>query len=178
MNHPIPPLIARACHVILVAAIIGYGLLALAVVEMVFRGGVPHASFDGTASFRAERVLSGTLTLTGMGAEVHVGAQSVSAGYSLAVQGGGRLRVGDSYSAYGGAQVEGDLLAGLLRVGGTLAIDPRDTSRGPGRHRMALDLAELPTSTGCRARTTGGRAAEMAASDGEKHGGVPRTVST
>jgi hypothetical protein len=179
MNQPIPPVIARACHVILVAAIIGYGLLALAVVEMAVRGGVPHVAFDGTASFSAERVLSANVTLMGMGAEVHLGAQSISVGYSLAVQGGGRLRIGESYSAYGSAQMEGDLMARLLRVGGTLAIDPRDTRRIPERHRMALDLGELPTSSGCRTRTSGGRAAEMAASGGEKHGrSVPRALAT
>jgi hypothetical protein len=179
MNQPIPPVIARACHVILVAAIIGYGLLALAVVEMAVRGGVPHVAFDGTASFSAERVLSANVTLTGMGAEVHLGAQSISVGYSLAVQGGGRLRIGESYSAYGSAQMEGDLLARLLRVGGSLDIDPRHTSRAPGRYRMAIELARLRTSSGCRARTIGGRAAEMAASGGEKHGrSVPRALAT
>jgi len=178
MNQPIPPVIARACHVILVAAIIGYGLLALTVVEMAVRGGVPHVAFDGTASFSAERVLSGNLTLTGLGAEVHLRAQSISVGYRLAVQGGGQLQIGEGYSAYGSAQMEGDLLAGLLRVGGSLDIDPRHTSV-PGRYRMAIDPARLRTSSGSRARTIGGRAAEMAATGEEKPDErVPRTVST
>jgi|GEM_PF-7086830 len=154
MGQPIPPVIARACRVMLAVAIIGNGLLALAVVEMVLREGVPRVAFSGMASFRAERVLSGNLNLDWMGAEVGLDARTVSTGFSLAVQGGGRLRIGDSYSAFGSAQVAGDLPAGLLRVGGSLDIDPGDAIRTLRRHRIALYRAGLPTSSVCRDPTT------------------------